>query len=254
MRRPHPLISDAHHERFRPLTAFWFPPCGRSSCGSWRGSGSRQPAPLRRGLACTTPSPAAIRSARGSAECVPGWPGSADWLAVLPARPHEFLVDGVRRRRGVMAMPNYWLGIMALTLAATLGIWILLVLGSGGKSLGCRQDNSPHREVLGGTFEARRGGRQVMPNPMEPITQEPGLADGEQAHASGATGQVSNVKVPEQGKGPVAEETPARSGLAGSGRALGAGPPHPGTRALGRHSCPDERHRRQPACRGRPGH
>jgi hypothetical protein len=119
-------------------------------------------------------------------------------------------------------MPNYWLGIMALTLAATLGVWILLVLGSGGKSLGRRQDNSPHREVIGGTFEARRGGRQVMPDPMEPITQEPGLADGEQAHGSAATGQASDVKVPEQGKGPLPEETAARGdrpGRTGSSQA-----------------------------------
>jgi hypothetical protein len=107
-------------------------------------------------------------------------------------------------------MPYYWLGIMALTLAATLGVWILLVLWSGGKSLGRRQDNSPHQEIMGGTFEARQGGRQVMPDPMEPITQEPGLADGEQAHGSADTGQVSDVKAPEQGKGPVPEQTLAR--------------------------------------------
>jgi hypothetical protein len=107
-------------------------------------------------------------------------------------------------------MPNYWLGIMALTLAATLGVWILLVLWSGGKSMGRQQDNSPHQEVMGGTFEARRGGRQVMPDPMEPITQGPGLADGEQAHASEDTGQLSDVKIPEQRKGPVPEQTPAR--------------------------------------------
>lgn len=107
-------------------------------------------------------------------------------------------------------MPYYWLGIMALTLAATLGVWILLVLGSGGKSMGRRQDNSPHREVIGGTFEARRGGRQVMPDPMEPITQEPGLADGGQAPRVAAAGHFSDVTVPEQGKGPVPEQTPAR--------------------------------------------
>jgi hypothetical protein len=104
-------------------------------------------------------------------------------------------------------MPNYWLGIMALTLAATLGVWILLVLWSGGKSMGRRQDNSPHQEVMGGTFEARRGGRQVMPDPMEPITQEPGPADGEQAHGSADTGQGGDVKIPEQRKGPVPEQT-----------------------------------------------
>lgn len=151
-----------------------------------------------------------------------GLPGSVAWLAVLLARPDEFLVEGVRRRRGVIAMPYYWLGIMALTLAATLGAWILLVLWSGGKSLGRRQDNSPHREVIGGTFEARRGGRQVMPDPMEPITQEPGLAEGQEAHGSAATGQVRDVKVPEQGKGPVPEETPARGdrpGRTGSSQA-----------------------------------
>jgi hypothetical protein len=50
----------------------------------------------------------------------------------------------------------------------------------------------------------------VMPDPMEPIRQEPGLADGEQARGSADTGQVGHIKVPEQGKGPVPEQTLAR--------------------------------------------
>jgi len=106
-------------------------------------------------------------------------------------------------------MPNYWLGIMALTLAATLGVWIWLVLWSGGKSLGRRQDNSPPREVIGGTFEARRGGRQVMPDPMEPITQELGVADGGQAPGT------NQVKVPKQARGPILEQNLARGDLPG---------------------------------------
>jgi hypothetical protein len=58
------------------------------------------PASARQILPCTTPSPAAICWARASAECIPGRPGSAAWLAVLLARPDEFLVEGVRPHRG----------------------------------------------------------------------------------------------------------------------------------------------------------
>ncbi len=71
-------------------------------------------------------------------------------------------------------VPDYWLGIMAVALAATLAIWITLVFRADRMSSGRPQENSPHREVVGGTFEARRGGRQLMPDPTEPVEHEPG--------------------------------------------------------------------------------
>lgn len=68
-----------------------------------------------------------------------------------------------------------WLAVMALCLAATLAIWLMLVF-LADRSAGKPQENSPHREVVGGTFEARHGGRQVMPDPTEPILREPDVA------------------------------------------------------------------------------
>lgn len=68
---------------------------------------------------------------------------------------------------------GYWLAIMAVALAATLAVWITLVFRADKSNGGRQQENSPHREVVGGTFEATHGGRQVMPDPTEPILHEP---------------------------------------------------------------------------------
>lgn len=70
-------------------------------------------------------------------------------------------------------MHTYWLAIMAVCLAAALAIWIALVFMADRKSSEEPQDNLPHREIVGGTFEARRGGRQVMPDPNESAVHEP---------------------------------------------------------------------------------
>ncbi len=69
-------------------------------------------------------------------------------------------------------MQSYWLAIMAVCLAAAMGLWIALVFLADKRGSGRPQENSPHREVVGGTFEARRGGRQVMPDPTELIVPE----------------------------------------------------------------------------------
>ena len=69
-----------------------------------------------------------------------------------------------------------WLAIMAVCLAAALAIWLTLVFLAARTSAGRPQENSPHREVVGGTFEARHGGRQVMPDPTEPILHNPDVA------------------------------------------------------------------------------
>jgi hypothetical protein len=77
----------------------------------------------------------------------------------------------------VTNVSSAWLAIMAVCLAAALAIWLTLVFLAARTSAGRPQQNSPHREVVGGTFEARHGGRQVMPDPTEPIRHEPGTAD-----------------------------------------------------------------------------
>jgi len=67
-------------------------------------------------------------------------------------------------------MANYWLPAMAAAFAAALGAWIWLVFRAGGrKQTPPPRESSPHREVIGGKFRARAGGRQVMPDPGEPI-------------------------------------------------------------------------------------
>jgi hypothetical protein len=68
------------------------------------------------------------------------------------------------------------LAAMAVCLAAALAVWLTLVFMADRSQSGRAQENSPHREVVGGTFEARHGGRQVMPDPTEPIVHGPDAA------------------------------------------------------------------------------
>jgi hypothetical protein len=68
-------------------------------------------------------------------------------------------------------MPNYWLGIMAVAFALAMAAWIALVFRAG-RVRHRVHENSPHREVIGGAFEAHEGGRQVMPDPNEPLPTE----------------------------------------------------------------------------------
>jgi len=66
-------------------------------------------------------------------------------------------------------MPNYWLGIMAVAFAAALALWIGLVFRAERLRPGRPHESSPHRDVIGGAFAAREGGRQVMPDPGAPV-------------------------------------------------------------------------------------
>jgi hypothetical protein len=104
-------------------------------------------------------------------------------------------------------MPNYWLPIMAVAFAGALAVWIALVFRAGRKIPDRPEVPLPPREIIGGSFEARRGGRQVMPDPFEPIAHD----DDEKSleHPAPITGTV----VPEQRKGPVPEQTPAAGDL-----------------------------------------
>jgi hypothetical protein len=107
-------------------------------------------------------------------------------------------------------MPNYWLGIMAVAFAGAMTVWIVLVFWAGRDIPKRPEDPLPPREIIGGVFEARRGGRQVMPDPREPIAHED-----ETGPVSGTVvpeqrkGPVSGTVVPEQRKAPVPEQDPA---------------------------------------------
>ncbi len=71
-------------------------------------------------------------------------------------------------------MPNYWLGIMAVAFAAALALWITVVFRAGRNAPHRQQrETGRHREVVGGAFDAREGGRQVMPDPGAPLEPEP---------------------------------------------------------------------------------
>jgi hypothetical protein len=77
----------------------------------------------------------------------------------------------MKELREVHAMPgaihNYWLGIMALAFVLALIVWIGLVFNAGRHPGGKAQESWPRREVMGGSFTAMEGGRQVMPDPRE---------------------------------------------------------------------------------------
>jgi hypothetical protein len=109
-------------------------------------------------------------------------------------------------------MPNYWLGIMAVALAVTLALWIALVFRADRQQSGQPQESLPKREVIGGTFAARKGGRQVMPDPEESIVHndriipELTVSIPEQARREAAR-QLARAQVP----GPRTEPAPERA-------------------------------------------
>src|SRR5262245_59787438 len=120
-------------------------------------------------------------------------------------------------------MPNYWLGIMAAAFAIAMTVWISLVFWAGRKSPGRPEVPLPPREIVGGAFEARQGGRQLMPDPFEPIVHDE-TSEGQPARSAGPTpaapvagpgvpeqrkGTVIGNVVPEQRKGPVPEQESA---------------------------------------------
>jgi hypothetical protein len=70
------------------------------------------------------------------------------------------------------AIHNYWLGIMALAFALAVVLWIGLVFNASRHPGGKAQESWPHRDVMGGHFSAREGGRQVTPDPRVPPEPE----------------------------------------------------------------------------------
>ena len=121
-------------------------------------------------------------------------------------------------------MPNYWLGIMAVVLAITLAVWIGLVFRADKHQSGPPPEPAPNREVIGGSFAARKGGRQVMPDPEEAIVhddwaetevapsvpeQAAGMADTQEPARPATTRRAAQPAVPGQRAEPVPEQTPA---------------------------------------------
>jgi hypothetical protein len=120
-------------------------------------------------------------------------------------------------------MPNYWLGIMAVAFAGAVALWISLVFWAGRNTPDRREDPLPPREIIGGVFEARRGGRQLMPDPFEPIVHDDEISEerprpagpGTAAPVTGTVvpeqrkAPITGTVVPEQRKGPVPEQEPA---------------------------------------------
>jgi hypothetical protein len=78
------------------------------------------------------------------------------------------------------AIHNYWLGIMALAFAIAMAVWIALVFRADRHPGGKAQESWPHRDVMGGAFAAREGGRQVTPDPRTPPEPETELRPEEQ--------------------------------------------------------------------------
>jgi hypothetical protein len=70
-------------------------------------------------------------------------------------------------------MANYWLVIMPAAFLTALAVWIWLVFRADRRQTPPAQESSPRREVIGGAFRAREGGRQVMPDPHGPLQTPP---------------------------------------------------------------------------------
>lgn len=71
-----------------------------------------------------------------------------------------------------MHIEYYWLGVMFVGCAAAMALWIGLVMRAGRDVPRRAQESEPRREVIGGAFEARAGGRQVMPDPSGSLVPE----------------------------------------------------------------------------------
>jgi len=101
------------------------------------------------------------------------------------------------------AIHNYWLGIMALAFALALTTWISLVFMASRHPGGKAQESWPHRDVMGGAFSAREGGRQVTPDPRLPPESETEV----EAERKATAGPPPPRESPETGVGTVQETT-----------------------------------------------
>lgn len=106
---------------------------------------------------------------------------------------------------------NYWLGIMALAFALAVTTWISLVFWANRHPGGKAQESWPHRDVMGGSFSAMQGGRQVTPDPRVPPQSEADLAAEAEAARKVAAGPPAPRESPETGAG-VAKEGDVKTG------------------------------------------
>jgi hypothetical protein len=107
-------------------------------------------------------------------------------------------------------MHNYWIGIMALAFVIAMATWLLLVFNAGRPGPREPQESAPHREVIGGEFEAREGGRQLMPHPAQP--SEPPHVPAQAGASSDADAERPRQKMPaaaEQTSAEVPAQRPA---------------------------------------------
>jgi hypothetical protein len=88
-----------------------------------------------------------------------------------------------------------------------LGVWLTLVFYADRHPQGRPQNSLPRREVIGGEFEARDGGRQLMPIPGE-ANLATGMSGGEAAPAAEGAGTGTGVRIPAQA-GPAAAQEPS---------------------------------------------
>lgn len=103
---------------------------------------------------------------------------------------------------------DIWLVVMAICLAAALATWIFLVFRSERHTPEQLHDSFPHREVIGGKFDAHEGGRQVMPDPHEPLVPE---RDGEEAGPRHPVAEQSTEhEPPDQTQTGMPRQAPAR--------------------------------------------
>lgn len=99
------------------------------------------------------------------------------------------------------AIHNYWLGIMALAFVLAVATWITLVFWANRHPGGQVQEPWPRRDVIGGSFSARQGGRQVTPDPRLPPESQ-AKVDAEQKVT---TGPPRPRESPETGAGTTRE-------------------------------------------------
>jgi hypothetical protein len=101
-----------------------------------------------------------------------------------------------------------WLVVMALCFALALGLWITLVFRAERHTPEMLHDSLPHREVIGGKFDAHEGGRQVMPDPREPLIPESDRDQAGPRHP--ASEQSTEHEPPDWGQTGMPEQAPAR--------------------------------------------
>ncbi len=110
---------------------------------------------------------------------------------------------------------NYWLGIMAVAFAVTLAAWIALVFNADRHPGGRQQEHQPMREVMGGEFVAKEGGRQLVPHfgePLEPFDEhaEPAAGTAQAGTAQAGTAQPADTAQPAETEPPIAVPEQAR--------------------------------------------